>query len=94
LKAVDSVNLDIASGETVALVGQSGSGKSTLAWMIMGLHSPSGGSISIEGKEISNRDRDFYKRVQMIFQNPGESLSHRLTVLESVMDRWDSWIGR
>ncbi len=86
LKAVDSVNLDIASGETVALVGQSGSGKSTLAWMIMGLHSPSGGSISIEGKEISNRDRDFYKRVQMIFQKPGESLSHRLTVLESVME--------
>ncbi len=86
LKAVDSVNLDIASGETVALVGQSGSGKSTLAWMIMGLHSPSGGSISIEGKEISNRDRDFYKRVQMIFQKSGESLSHRLTVLESVME--------
>jgi peptide/nickel transport system ATP-binding protein len=86
LKAVDSVNLDIASGETVALVGQSGSGKSTLAWMIMGLHAPSGGSISIEGKKISNRDRDFYKRVQMIFQKPGESLSHRLTVLESVME--------
>jgi peptide/nickel transport system ATP-binding protein len=86
LKAVDSVNLHIESGETLALVGQSGSGKTTLAKMIMGLHRPSGGTIHLEGKKIINMKRDFYKRVQMIFQNPGESLSHRLSVLELVME--------
>lgn len=86
LKALDSVNLYINAGETLALVGQSGSGKTTLARTIMGLHPQSVGSIFLEGKEIKERKRDFYKRVQMIFQNPGESLSHRLSVLESVME--------
>jgi len=86
LKAVDSVSLSIASGETLALVGQSGSGKTTLARTIMGLYAPSDGSIYLEGEEVTGRGRDFYKRVQMIFQNPNESLSHRLTVLESVTE--------
>jgi peptide/nickel transport system ATP-binding protein len=86
LKAVDSVNLRIEAGETLALVGQSGSGKTTLAKTIMGLYRPSGGTIYLEGKKIVNWERDFYKRVQMIFQNPGESLSHRLSVLELVME--------
>jgi peptide/nickel transport system ATP-binding protein len=35
---------------------------------------------------VESRRKDFYKRVQMIFQNPGESLSHRLSVLEAVME--------
>jgi peptide/nickel transport system ATP-binding protein len=86
LKAVDSVNLHIETGETLALVGQSGSGKTTLAKTIMGLYRPSGGTIYLEGKKIGNWGRNFYKRVQMIFQNPGESLSHRLSVLELVME--------
>ena len=38
---------------------------------------------------MARRDKDFYKRVQMIFQNPGESLSHRLSVLELVMEPLD-----
>jgi len=86
LKAVDSVSLHIEAGETLALVGQSGSGKTTLAKTILGLHSPSGGMTYLEGKEVVSRGKDFYKRVQMIFQNPGESLSHRLSVLELVME--------
>jgi peptide/nickel transport system ATP-binding protein len=86
VRAVDSVSLDIEAGETLALVGQSGSGKTTLAKTIMGLHAPSGGVILLEGKEVINRGKDFYRRVQMIFQNPGESLSHRLSVLELVME--------
>jgi peptide/nickel transport system ATP-binding protein len=86
LQAVDSVNLKIEAGETVALVGQTGSGKTTLAKTIMGLHSPSKGEIYLEGKKVTSQGKDFYKRVQMVFQNPGESLSHRLSVLESVME--------
>jgi len=86
LKAVNSVNLSIASGETLALVGQSGSGKTTLAKIIMGLYPLSDGSIYLEGDKVTSWGKDFYKRVQIVFQNPGESLSHRLSVLESVME--------
>jgi peptide/nickel transport system ATP-binding protein len=86
LKAVDSVNLHIEAGETLALVGQSGSGKTTLAKTIIGLYQPSRGIICFDGVKIISRGKDFYRRVQMIFQNPGESLSHRLSVLESVME--------
>jgi len=86
LKAVDSVNLHIDAGETLALVGQSGSGKTTLAKTIIGLHQPSGGEVFFDGTQVVNRDKGFYRKVQMIFQNPGESLSHRLSVLEAVME--------
>ena len=86
LKAVDSVNLHVEGGETLALVGQSGSGKTTLAKMIMGLHQPTEGAVHLEDVKVGSRGKDFYKKVQMIFQNPGESLSHRLSVLEAVME--------
>jgi len=86
LKAVDSVNLHIESGETLALVGQSGSGKTTLAKTIMGVYPQFDGTVYLEGEKVTSYGKDFYKRVQMIFQNPGESLSHRLSVLESVME--------
>jgi len=85
-KVVDAVNLHILAGETLALVGESGSGKTTLAKTIMGLYQPTSGTVFFEGHEVHDRDRSFYQQVQMIFQNPGESLSHRLSVLESVME--------
>lgn len=89
LKAVDSVNLHIEAGETLALVGQTGSGKTTLAKTIMGLHQPTEGGVYLENVKVDNQGKDFYKRVQMVFQNPGESLSHRLSVLETVMEPLD-----
>ena len=89
LKAVDSVNLHIEAGETLALAGQTGSGKTTLAKTIMGLHQPDDGGVYLEEVRVDNRGKDFYKRVQMVFQNPGESLSHRLSVLEAVMEPLD-----
>ena len=89
LLAVDAVNITIEGGETLALVGESGSGKTTLAKLIMGLIEPSEGEIYLENSLVSNRGRDFYRQVQMIFQNPGESLSHRLSVLELVKEPLD-----
>jgi len=89
LRAVDGVNLSVAHGETLALVGQSGSGKTTLAKTIMGLHQPSAGTVYLEGKKVTARKKTFYRRVQMVFQNPGESLSHRLSVLELVTEPLD-----
>jgi peptide/nickel transport system ATP-binding protein len=89
LLAVDSVNITIEGGETLALVGESGSGKTTLAKLIMGLIEPNEGEIYLEDSLVSNRGKDFYRQVQMIFQNPGESLSHRLSVLELVRESLD-----
>jgi peptide/nickel transport system ATP-binding protein len=89
LLAVDSVNIAIEGGETLALVGESGSGKTTLAKLIMGLIKPTEGEIYLEDSLVGNRGKDFYRQVQMIFQNPGESLSHRLSVLELVRESLD-----
>jgi len=89
LKAVDSASLHIEGGETLALVGESGSGKTTLSKMIMGLYQPTEGAVYLEGAEVNNRQKDFYQRVQMVFQNPGESLSHRLSVLDAVIEPLD-----
>ncbi|MBN9409973.1 MAG: ATP-binding cassette domain-containing protein [Burkholderiales bacterium] len=84
LRAVDGVDLDVEPGQTVAIVGESGCGKSTLARAIMGLNSPSRGSIRLEGRELvglSQRElRPLRPAVQMVFQNPYGSLNPRLTV--------------
>ena len=89
LLAVDSANITIEGAETLALVGESGSGKTTLAKLIMGFIQPTEGEICLEDSPVSNRGKDFYRQVQMIFQNPGESLSHRLSVLELVKEPLD-----
>jgi len=86
LLAVDAASITIEGGETLALVGESGSGKTTLAKLIMGLIEPTEGETYLENRLVSNRGKDFYRQVQMIFQNPGESLSHRLSVLELVKE--------
>ena len=89
LKAVDGVDLHILAGETLALVGQTGSGKTTLAKTIMGLHPATSGDVYVEGVRVNERNQDFYRKVQMVFQNPGESLSHRLSVVEAAMEPLD-----
>jgi len=84
--AVDGVDLTLYEGETIALVGESGSGKTTLAKTVIGLFEQEEGEIRLEGEPLIKRDRDFYKRVQMIYQNPKESISHRMNVLEAVAE--------
>ncbi len=90
-KAVDSIDLTLYEGETLALVGETGSGKTTTAKIIIGLFEATEGQIFLEGKRILDhgRDKNFYRTVQMVFQNPMESLSHRLSVLESVREPLD-----
>ncbi|MBN1234922.1 MAG: ABC transporter ATP-binding protein [Methanotrichaceae archaeon] len=80
------VFLTLYEGETLALVGESGSGKSTLSKTIMGLHEPDRGQFILEGCSVIKRDAAFYSRVQMIFQNPKESVSHRMNVLDAVQE--------
>jgi peptide/nickel transport system ATP-binding protein len=89
LKALDRVGMTIYEGETLSLVGESGSGKTTLAKTIMGLLSKDGGDIILAGDNTIWKKRGFYERVQMIFQNPSETISHRMTVLDAVREPLD-----
>jgi peptide/nickel transport system ATP-binding protein len=88
VRAVDIVNLAIAPGEVVGLVGESGCGKSTLGRMIAGILAPSEGEILFEGKspgEMTSTERKRSKlEVQMIFQDPMSSLNPRKRVQEII----------
>ena len=80
------LDISLCEGETLALVGESGSGKTSLSKAIMGLYEPDRGAVIMEGRRVEKRDSAFYSRVQMIFQNPRESVSHRMNVLNAVME--------
>ena len=79
--AVRDVSFDVMAGETYGLVGESGSGKSTVLRALSGLNPDWGGGLRLAGQALGReRDRAFYKRVQMVFQDPYGSLHPRHTV--------------
>jgi peptide/nickel transport system ATP-binding protein len=86
--AVRDVSFAIEAGRCVALVGESGSGKTTIGRCIAGLHVPTAGRIVFDGQELdgSARDRalDQRRRIQIVFQNPFESLNPRHRVGASI----------
>jgi oligopeptide/dipeptide ABC transporter ATP-binding protein len=84
LRAVESVDLAIHRGETLAVVGESGCGKSTLARLLLRLEPPTQGIIRYEGEDLWQSDRAavrrFRRQVQMVFQDPYASLNPRMRV--------------
>jgi peptide/nickel transport system ATP-binding protein len=81
-----NLNFSLYEGETLALVGESGSGKTTLSKVIMGIYEADGGAVILEKRRVNKRDCAFFSRVQIIFQNPSESVSHRMNVLDAVIE--------
>ena len=81
VRAVRPMSFEIATGETLGIVGESGCGKSTLARMLVGLLEPSEGAIEIEGQALDNADpAEFGKLIQYVFQDPQSSLNPRKTI--------------
>ena len=86
--ALNNVSLKIDKGEFVAIIGPSGSGKSTLMHIVGGLDSPTSGTISIEGHDISRlKDKQLSKyrneKIGFVFQ--AFNLENSQTALENVM---------
>ena len=74
--AVDKVNLDIAKGEFVALLGHNGSGKSTIAKLLNGLYTPTAGKVFVSGMDTMDDKYtwEIRKRCGMVFQNPDNQI--------------------
>ena len=86
--AVRDVSFTIEAGRCVALVGESGSGKTTIGRCIAGLHEPSAGRVEFDGQALAgaarSRPLEVRRRIQIVFQNPFESLNPRHHVAASI----------
>ena len=90
LRAVDGVDLEIARGEAVGVVGESGCGKSTLGRLLIGLLEPTAGEVVFAGTPLGQHRgrarRALRRRMQMIFQDPYGSLDPRRRVGAQIAD--------
>ena len=91
-RAVDGISFTVARGESVGLVGESGCGKSTTSMMVMRLLGQTSGRIVFDGEDIGEIAPNAFarlplrKRIQMVFQDPTESLNPRFTAARAIAD--------
>jgi len=84
VNAVDGISFDIQEGETLGLVGESGCGKSTAGRVILQLIPATAGNVFFKGRDLTSLDKEELRKqrqqMQMIFQDPQDSLNPRMTV--------------
>ena len=88
VRALDGVNLTVEKGEFVAVVGTSGSGKSTLLHMLGGLDRPTGGTVTVDGRELSalkDEELTIFRRRKIGFVFQSYNLVPVLNVYENIV---------
>ncbi|MGJ3264416.1 MAG: ABC transporter ATP-binding protein [Salinarimonas sp.] len=95
--AVNGVSFSIGKGEVLALVGESGCGKSTVAKSIARIYTPTGGTIRIDGEDVTGYGHramlPVRAKMQMIFQDPFASLNPRQKVRDIVAEPLAEQLG-
>ncbi|MBX9390339.1 ABC transporter ATP-binding protein [Streptomonospora nanhaiensis] len=95
---LSGIDLDLARGQCVALLGESGSGKTTLSRSLVGLHHQFTGEVVFDGAPLApssyRRTAEQRRRVQYIFQNPYEALNPRKRVRDLILRPYTHLAGR
>ena len=89
VKANEELSFEARRRQTVAIVGESGCGKSTFAKVLMGLETATGGKLvfnedDVAEKPVQTRSRDQISSLQMVFQNPNDTLNPSMTVGQQI----------